>query len=60
MAALLDAPGHYRRSGAAVTEAGEVHHIGPPAERVPHLMMRHWGCISDIRNICYRLHPTAP
>ena len=38
MAGLLDAPGHYRRGGVAVTGAGEVHHIGPPADRVPHLM----------------------
>ena len=39
MAGLLDAPGHYRRGGVAVTGAGEVHHIGPPADRVPHLML---------------------
>ena len=38
MAGLLDAPGHYRRGGVVVTGAGEVHHIGPPADRVPHLM----------------------
>ena len=38
MAGLLDAPGHYRRGGVAVTGAGEVHHIGPSADRVPHLM----------------------
>ena len=38
MAGLLDAPGQYRRGGVAVTGAGEVHHIGPPADRVPHLM----------------------
>ena len=38
MAGLLDAPGHYRRGGVAVTGAGEVHHIGPSAGRVPHLM----------------------
>ena len=38
MAALVDAPGHYRRGGVAVAGAGEVHHIGPPADRVPHLM----------------------
>ena len=38
MAGLLDAPGHYRRVGVAVTGGGEVHHIGPPADRVPHLM----------------------
>ena len=38
MTALVDAPGHYRRGGVAVTRAGEVHHIGPPADRVPHLM----------------------
>ena len=38
MAGLLDAPGHYRRGGVVVTGAGEVHHIGPSADRVPHLM----------------------
>ena len=38
MVGLLDAPGHYRRGGIAVAGAGEVHHIGPPAERVPYLM----------------------
>ena len=38
MVGLLDSPGHYRRGGIAVAGAGEVHHIGPPAERVPYLM----------------------
>ena len=38
MTALVDAPGHYRRGGVAVTGAGEVHHIGPPADRMPRLM----------------------
>ena len=38
MVGLLDAPGHYRPGGVAVTGAGEVHHIGPPADRVSHLM----------------------
>ena len=38
MVGLLDAPGHYRRGGIAVAGAGEVHHVGPPADRVPHLM----------------------
>ena len=38
MVGLLDSPDHYRRGGVAVTGAGEVHHIGPPADRVPHLM----------------------
>ena len=38
MTALVDAPGRYRRGGVVVTGAGEVHHIGPPADRVPHLM----------------------
>ena len=38
MMGLLDAPGHYRRVGVAVGGGGEVHHIGPPADRVPHLM----------------------
>ena len=39
IAGLLDAPGRYRRGGVAVTgAAGEVHHIGPSADRVPHLM----------------------
>ena len=38
MAALVDAPGRYRRGGVVVGGAGEVHHIGPPADRVPQLM----------------------
>ena len=38
MAGLLDAPGHYRRSKVVVAGEGEIHHIGPPAKRVPHLM----------------------
>ena len=38
MVGLLDTPGRYRRGGIAVAGAGEVHHIGPPADRVPHLM----------------------
>ena len=38
MAGLLDAPGHYRRGGVMVAGAGKVHHVGPPAARVPQLM----------------------
>ena len=38
MTALLDAPGRYRLRAVAVMGAGEVHHIAPPAERVPQLM----------------------
>ena len=38
MVGLLDAPGCYRRVGVAVGGGGEVHHVGPPADRVPHLM----------------------
>ena len=38
MAGLLDAPGRYRRGSVGVMGPGEVHHIGPPADRVPHLM----------------------
>ncbi|MCY4485825.1 MAG: Fic family protein [Deltaproteobacteria bacterium] len=38
MAGLLDAPGRYRRGGVGVMGPAEVHHIGPPADRVPHLM----------------------
>ena len=38
MVGLLDAPGRYRRVGVAVGGGGEMHHIGPPADRVPHLM----------------------
>ena len=38
MAALLDAPGRYRRGGVAVMGQGRVHHVGPPAARVPTLM----------------------
>ena len=45
MTALADAPGHYRRGGMAVAGAGEVHHIGPPADRVPHLMSALLSCL---------------
>ncbi len=38
MAGLLDVPGRYRRGSIGVIEPGEVHHIGPPADRVQHLM----------------------
>ena len=38
MAGLLDAPGCYRRGGVAVMGQGRVHHVGPPAARVPRLM----------------------
>lgn len=36
MSGLLDAPGHYRLGNVLVGGQGEIHHIGPPAERVPH------------------------
>ena len=39
MAALLDAPGRYRRGGVAVMGQGRVHHVGPPAKRVPTLVV---------------------
>ena len=35
---LLDAPGQYRRTGIGVMGGGQVHHVGPPAQRVPQLM----------------------
>ena len=38
MTGLLDAPGYYRRGTVAVMGRGEVQHLGPPADRVPHLM----------------------
>ncbi len=38
MAGLLDAPGRYRQGQVAVMGEDEVHHIGPPAARVPELM----------------------
>ena len=38
MAGLLDAPGSYRHGGVAVMGQGRVHHVGPPAERLPRLM----------------------
>ena len=38
MAGLLDAPGHYRRGQVSVMGQGRIHHIGPPARRVSHLM----------------------
>ena len=44
MAGLLDHPGRYRRGGVAVGGAGVVHHVAPPAGRVPELMaaLLHW------------------
>ncbi|MDE0025043.1 MAG: Fic family protein [Spirochaetaceae bacterium] len=44
MAGLLDDPGRYRRGGVAVGGAGVVHHVAPPAGRVPELMaaLLHW------------------
>ena len=38
MTGLVDAPGHYRRSSVAVMGQDRVHHVGPPAARVPSLM----------------------
>ena len=38
MTALVDAPGRYRRGGVAVMGQGRIHHVGPPAARVPLLM----------------------
>lgn len=38
MAGLLDAPGRYRRGGVMVAGPEGVHHVGPPAARVPQLM----------------------
>ena len=38
MAGLLDTTGRYRQGQVAVMGEDEIHHIGPPAERVPELM----------------------
>ena len=38
MTALVDAPSHYRRGSVAVMGQDRVHHVGPPAARVPSLM----------------------
>ena len=38
MTGLLDAPGHYRRGQVSVMGQDQIHHIGPPAWRVPQLM----------------------
>jgi len=38
MSGLIDAPGHYRLGNVAVRGHGEIHHIGPPPDRVPHQM----------------------
>ncbi len=38
MTGLLDAPGHYRRGQVSVMGQGQIHHIGPPARRVPQLI----------------------
>ncbi len=47
MAGLLDAPGHYRRGGVAVGGAGGIQHLGPPADRVPHLMSNLLSWLGD-------------
>ena len=47
MMGLLDAPGHYRRVGVAVGGGGKVHHVGPPADRVPHLMANLLSWLGD-------------
>ncbi len=38
MAGLLDAPGRYRHGRVVVMGRGRIHHVGPPADRVPGLM----------------------
>ncbi|MDX1250715.1 MAG: Fic family protein [Gammaproteobacteria bacterium] len=38
MSSLIDEAGMYRRGGVGVMASGEVIHMAPPAERVPHLM----------------------
>ncbi len=38
MASLLDAPGRYRHGNVGVVGRDQIHHIGPPADRVPRLM----------------------
>ena len=49
MTGLVDAPGHYRRGTVAVMGEGRVHHVGPPAPRVPALMagLLDWLCDTD-------------
>ena len=39
MTGLLDAPGHYRRGQVSVMGQDQIQHIGPPARRVPQLMV---------------------
>ena len=38
LAGLLDVPGRFRQIGVGVLGGGEVHHVAPPANRVPMLM----------------------
>lgn len=38
MAGLIDSAGRYRQKGVGVIGSGEVLHMAPPANRVPHLM----------------------
>lgn len=38
MTALVDAPGHFRKTGVGVMDGTRVIHIGPPAARVPGLI----------------------
>ena len=47
MTGLLDAPGHYRHGKVFVMGGSEIHHIGPPAERVPHLMTNLLAWLDD-------------
>ena len=63
MAGLVDAPGRYRRAGVAVMGQGRVHHVGPPAERVPQLMadLLAWlGIRSRARSTPARARTTVP
>ncbi|MDD9807048.1 MAG: Fic family protein [Gammaproteobacteria bacterium] len=47
MTALLDAPGQYRLGQVAVAGQGEVHHIGPPPDRVPEFMANLLAWVDD-------------
>ena len=47
MLGSLDAPGHYRLSGVGVGGGGEIHHIAPPASRVPLLMSNLLSWLED-------------
>jgi len=49
MAGLMDTPGRYRTRQVGVVGPDEVHHVGPPAKRVPTLMANLFAWLRSTR-----------